>query len=145
VVLPALFLLPMIFSLFLLTPAYSDEMERSGSPDGAVVHIIEPQSNQVLDSPVKVVFGLRNMGVAPAGVYYPNTGHHHLLINKTVQDMGVPLPTGNSNVLHFGGGQTEAMVKLVPGKYTLQLLMGDSNHVPHEPPVQSKIITITVK
>ncbi len=137
--------LPVFLFYVMQFPVQSEEIERSESSENASAHIIEPQNNQVLSSPVKVVFGLRNMGVAPAGVYYPNTGHHHLLINKKVKNMSVPLPSGEPNVLHFGGGQTEAFIDLSPGKYTLQLLMGDLNHVPHNPPVQSEVISISVE
>jgi hypothetical protein len=84
------------------------------------------------------------MGVAPAGVQMENTGHHHLLIDTDPPaDPGVPLPT-TERILHFGKGQTEATITLPPGRHTLQLVLGDHSHVPHDPPVMSKKITITV-
>ncbi len=114
------------------------------APAGAAVYFIEPADGATVKSPVKVVFGLRNMGVAPAGVNQANTGHHHLLINSPDVDFTRPLPA-SEQVVHFGGGQTETEVKLKPGTHTLQLLLGDWKHQPHQPPVLSDKITITVK
>ena len=89
-------------------------------------------------------FGARNIGVAPAGVDRPNTGHHHLLVDVPVPErMDEPIPNDKHH-LHFGAGQTETILELPPGTHTLQLLMGDANHVPHDPPVMSKRITIHV-
>ena len=93
---------------------------------------------------IKVWFGARNIGVAPAGVSFRNTGHHHLLINTSLPPLDEPIPN-TKNHLHFGAGQTEAFIDLTPGTYTLQLLMGDADHVPHNPPVTSKKITIHVR
>jgi hypothetical protein len=84
------------------------------------------------------------MGVAPKGVAFENTGHHHLLIDTELPPAGQPIPS-DRNHLHYGAGETETMIELPPGKHTLQLLMGDENHVPHTPPVLSKKITITVR
>jgi hypothetical protein len=90
------------------------------------------------------VFGLRGMGVAPAGVEAPNTGHHHLLINVTEPPpVGLPLPA-TDQIRHFGAGQTEATIELPPGEYTFQLVLGDHLHIPHDPPIQSETITVTV-
>ena len=84
------------------------------------------------------------MGIAPAGVKFDNTGHHHLLIDTEAPgDLNAPLPASDK-IVHFGKGQTETTLTLPPGKHTLQLLLGDQNHVPHDPPVISKKITITV-
>jgi uncharacterized protein DUF4399 len=119
--------------------------ERTPSPAGAEAYIISPKDGATVSSPVTVVFGLKGMGVAPAGVKFENTGHHHLLIDADAPaDSSAPLPT-TDNVKHFGKGQTEASIELKPGKHTLQLLLGDQNHTPHNPPVLSKKITITVK
>jgi hypothetical protein len=88
--------------------------------------------------------GLRGMGVCPAGTDKPNCGHHHLLINTDLPPLDEPIPN-DKNHLHFGGGQTEArLIDLPPGTYTLQLILGDANHYPHNPPVYSEKITITV-
>jgi len=115
------------------------------APAGARVYIISPADGAVVSSPVTVKFGLSGMGVAPAGVDKPNTGHHHLLIDLDgVPPAGMPLPADDHHK-HFGGGQTETTVQLAPGQHTLQLIMGDQNHVPHEPPVMSDKITITVE
>jgi len=119
--------------------------ERTPAPAGAEVYIISPKDGATVSNPVTVVFGLKGMGVAPAGVKFENSGHHHLLIDADAPaDATQPLPT-TDNVRHFGKGQTETSVELKPGKHTLQLLLGDQNHTPHNPPVISKKITITVK
>ncbi|MGH8276607.1 MAG: DUF4399 domain-containing protein, partial [Steroidobacteraceae bacterium] len=96
-------------------------------------------------SPVRVQFGLKGMGIAPAGVKFENTGHHHLLIDTDAPaNPGAPLPASDK-IVHFGKGQTETTLTLTPGKHTLQLLLADQNHVPHEPRVISRKITITVE
>jgi hypothetical protein len=118
--------------------------ERTPSPPGAEVYIISPKNGATVHNPVLVQFGLKGMGVAPAGVKFDNTGHHHLLIDTDPPaDMSAPLPASDK-VVHFGKGQTETTLTLPPGKHTLQLLLADMSHVPHQPPVISKKITITV-
>lgn len=118
---------------------------RTPAPDGAAVYFIEPADGDVVKSPVTVRFGLKGMGVAPAGIDKANTGHHHLLIDlEDCPPLDQPLP-GDDNHRHFGGGQTETTIELSPGKHTLQLLLGDKNHIPHQPAVMSDKITITVK
>lgn len=116
-------------------------------PDGARVYIIAPADGATVTSPVRVVFGLSGMGVAPAGVDKPGTGHHHLLIDREVpsgEDLAYSLPS-DDNLRHYGGGQTEALVELAPGKHTLQLIMGDWSHVPGTSPLVSDRITINVQ
>lgn len=120
------------------------ELPRFEAPKDAKLYIIEPKDGAKLKSPVRVVFGLRGMGVAPAGVNLPDTGHHHLVIDAPLPDADMPVPA-TENYVHFGKGQTETSVELAPGKHTLQLILGDMNHIPHKPPVTSKKITITVK
>lgn len=118
--------------------------ERSPAPAGAEAYIISPKDGAKVSSPVVIQFGLKGMGVAPAGVKFDNTGHHHLLIDTDPPaDLNAPLPASDK-VVHFGKGQTETTLTLTPGKHTLQLLLGDYSHVPHNPPVISKKITITV-
>ena len=117
---------------------------RTPAPEGAKAYIISPANGAEVSSPVLVRFGLSGAGVAPAGVAMPKTGHHHLLVDGELPNMGLPFPTDATH-LHFGGGQTETSLTLTPGKHTLQLVLGDQNHVPHEPPVVSEKITITVK
>ncbi len=116
------------------------------SPPGAKVYIINLKDGAKVKSPLLVQFGLSGMGVAPAGVEKPNTGHHHLLIDTalTPEQMKGAIPADDKHK-HFGGGQTEAMVTLPKGKHTLQLVLGDWSHIPHVPPVMSKPITITVR
>jgi len=125
-------------------PVPAAALPRTASPPGAEAYIISPKDGATVKSPVVVQFGLKGMGVAPAGVKFDNTGHHHLLIDTDAPaDPGAPLPA-TDKIVHFGKGQTEASVPLSPGKHTLQLLLGDQNHVPHNPPVISRKITITV-
>ena len=108
------------------------------------VYFIEPVEGATVSSPVTVKFGLKNFGVAPAGVDVPNTGHHHLLVDAPLPDLKMPIAK-DANHIHFGGGQTETTIELAPGKHTLQLLMGNAMHIPHSTPVNSEVITITVK
>jgi hypothetical protein len=118
----------------------------TASPDNAYLYIGWPNDGEVLPAgqPFRVWFGLRHMGVAPKDVKFPNTGHHHLLIDVDLPPNDLEIPS-DRNHLHFGVGQTETMLELPPGKHTLQLLMGDDKHIPHNPPVYSKKITITVR
>jgi hypothetical protein len=117
---------------------------RTPSAPGAEVYIISPKNGATVHNPVRVVFGLKGMGIAPAGVRFENTGHHHLLIDTDAPaDMNAPLPA-TDKIVHFGKGQTETTLTLSPGKHTLQLLLADASHIPHNPPVMSKKITITV-
>jgi hypothetical protein len=129
----------------LLVPALGLAANRTPSPKGAECEILSPADGAVVKNPVRVVFGLKGMGIAPAGVAFENTGHHHLLIDTEVPaDLSQPLPA-TDNIKHFGKGQTETELTLTPGKHTLQLLLGDNLHVPHDPAVKSQKITITVK
>lgn len=122
------------------------------SPEGAAVYIVNLENGATVSSPVTVVFGLEGMGVAPAGVEQEKTGHHHLLLDRPplgegefgAEEFELALPA-DDNHLHFGGGQTEVTLDLEPGEHTLQLVLGDHNHVPHSPPVTSEVITITVE
>ena len=115
------------------------------SPQGARAYIISPVDGETVSTPVKIQFGLQGMGVAPAGTDREHTGHHHILINlDSLPDMTKPLPA-NDNVKHFGGGQTETTLTLEPGTHTLQLLLGNHLHIPHDIPVMSEKITITVE
>jgi hypothetical protein len=115
------------------------------APEGTQLYIISPKHGESLSGPVTVRFGLKGMGVAPAGIDKAKTGHHHLLINvDKLPAMDKPLPS-DENHRHFGGGQTEVTLDLPKGEHTLQLVLGDMNHVPFNPPVISEKITITVK
>lgn len=114
------------------------------APPDAKLYFVSPHDGSEITSPVTVRFGLSGMGVAPAGVEKEKTGHHHLIVDANLPDMDKPIPS-DANYRHFGGGQTEAVLELSPGKHTLQLLLGDFTHVPHSPPITSNQITITVK
>ena len=119
---------------------------QTAAPPNAAVYIISPKDGDAVTSPFKVQFGLSGMGVAPAGVDKPNTGHHHLIIDTTLSPAELKEPiASDAKHLHFGGGQTEAMVTLPPGQHTLQLVLGDWTHVPFNPPIMSPVITVTVK
>jgi hypothetical protein len=117
---------------------------RTPAPAEAKAYIIAPEDGAEVSSPVVVRFGLSGMGVAPAGTEKEMTGHHHLLIDTDLPALDVPIPS-DAQHRHFGGGQTEVSVELPPGEHTLQIILGDLAHVPHEPPVFSKKIKITVK
>ena len=120
--------------------------DRQPAPAGAEVYFIAPRNGAVVHGPVTVKFGLKGMGVAPAGVKFDNTGHHHLLVDTDLSDLKLdaPLPA-TDKVLHFGKGQTETTVTLAPGKHTLELLFADYQHMSFDPPLHSKKITITVQ
>ena len=119
-------------------------LPRSAAPASAEAYIQSPADGDQVSSPFIVRFGLRGMGVAPAGVSQDNTGHHHLLIDvDTLPPENLPLPA-TDQVVHFGAGQTETELDLPPGEHTLQLVLGDALHIPHSPPVRSERITITV-
>jgi hypothetical protein len=119
-------------------------LPRTAAPAGAEVYIQAPADGAEVRSPFVVRFGLRGMGVAPAAINVANTGHHHLLIDvDTLPPDGLPLPA-TDNIRHFGAGQTEVELSLPPGRHTLQLVLGDHLHIPHEPPVRSPKITIIV-
>lgn len=127
-----------------LTAVAVAQIKRTPSPKGAEVYIIAPKDGETVTSPVTVKFGLKGMGIAPAGIAFEGAGHHHLIIDAELPPADMPIPADATHV-HFGKGQTEASVELKPGKHTLQLLLGDQLHVPHDPVVASKKITITVK
>jgi len=117
------------------------------APEGAQVYIISPEDGARVNSPLTVVFGLKGMGVAPAGIEKEKTGHHHLLVNTPMlegEDLDFSIPA-DENHIHFGGGQTETTIELTPGTHTLQLLVGDENHVPHDPPIFSDVVRVTVE
>ena len=106
----------------------------------ASVYFISPKDGDTVASPFKVQFGLTGMGVAPAGVDKPNTGHHHLIIDTTLSPAELKEPiASDAKHLHFGGGQTETMVTLPPGQHTLQLVLGDWSHVPFDPPIMWRL------
>jgi len=114
------------------------------SPEGAHVYFIAPQDGQTVSNPVLIQFGLKGMGVAPAGINAPNTGHHHLLVNTPLPAAGQPIPTDEKH-LHFGLGQTETTLVLPTGQHELQILLGDHAHIPHQPMIASDPITIIVE
>jgi hypothetical protein len=119
-------------------------LPRKTAPSGARAYIVSPVDGARVTSPVRVVFGLKGAGVAPAGVDTADTGHHHLLIDTGLPDLDVPIPVDAQHV-HFGAGQTEADIELPPGTHTLQLLLGDHLHLPHDPPLMSDVVTIEVQ
>ncbi|WWR48386.1 DUF4399 domain-containing protein [Roseovarius sp. W115] len=126
--------------------------ERTAAPEGAEVYFIDLDDGATVSSPVKIKFGLSGMGVAPAGTEKENTGHHHILLNRPplgegpdgAEELEYGLPA-DENHIHFGGGQTEVSLDLPAGTHTLQLVLGDLNHVPHDPPITTDVISITVE
>jgi hypothetical protein len=117
---------------------------RQPAPAAAKVYFIEPKNGAEVTGPVTVKFGLTGMGVAPAGVEKKDTGHHHVLVNQKLDDPMSPIPADDKH-RHFGAGQTETVLTLPAGTHTLQMVLGDHNHIPHNPLVASEVITITVK
>ena len=116
---------------------------QTASPQGARAYFINLKNGQHVKSPVLVQFGLTGMGVAPAGSQNPNTGHHHLIIDADTPPAGMPIPMDEKH-RHFGGGQTEVSVQLAPGNHSLQMVLADGAHIPHNPPVTSEKISVTV-
>ncbi len=115
------------------------------APGNAQVYIIWPKDGQVIKGgKFWLRMGAKQVGIAPAGVKKPNTGHHHLLINTPIPPLDDEIPNNKAH-RHFGAGQSETMLDLPPGRYTLQLLVADQEHIPHNPPLTSRKITITVK
>ncbi|WP_407334220.1 DUF4399 domain-containing protein [Enterovibrio sp. 27052020O] len=137
----------LISSLWLVTALFLPSSLLAATPSAAdaEVFFIQPKDGETVPETFKVVFGLKGMDIAPAGDNQPNSGHHHLLIDvDSLVDFSLPLPA-NDNVKHFGGGQTETMLTLPKGKHTLQLLLADYLHIPHDTPVISQKITINVQ
>ncbi len=133
-----------LFATLLIATAHGDG-HVSPAPDDARLYLIEPANGATVAQTFTVKFGLSGMGVAPAGVDSPHTGHHHLLIDlDQLPDLNQPLPASD-NIRHFGKGQTETEVTLPAGKHTLQLLLGNHLHIPHNPPVISEKIEIIVQ
>jgi len=128
----------------MIVAAIAADLPRSPAPKDVELYIISPVDGETVSNPVTVRFGLRGMGIAPAGIAMENTGHHHLLIDAEPPPFNLPVPA-DANHVHFGKGQTEATVTLAPGRHRLQLLLADHLHVPHDPPVVSRPVTITVK
>ena len=118
-------------------------IELSPSPINASVYFISPNNEELLNGKVTVKFGLKNFGVAPAGIQIQNTGHHHLIIDAELPPFNMPIPADKNHV-HFGKGQTEVELELSKGEHTLQLLLGDFRHIPHDPPIYSKRIKIFI-
>ena len=133
-----------LVALSLAACGQESEMKRTPSPAGAKVFFIEPADGATVTNPVTVKFGIEGMEVAPAGTDKPNTGHHHVLIDTVLEDFESPIPADDMHK-HFGKGQTETQLELTPGEHSLQLLLGDQNHIPHDPVVESESITITVE
>jgi hypothetical protein len=142
--------LSLVLSFSAASVALAQDAGGAPSASGAKVYFISPKDGETVTSPVVVKFGLKGMGIAPAGVDFENTGHHHVLVDRDAVDAKSPMmkeymATDKPDLLHFGKGQSEAEIKLAPGKHTLQLVLGDTDHHPHNPPVYSERITITVK
>jgi len=128
-----------------LVAATAFAADRMAAPAGAEVYFIAPQNGAKLHSPVTIKFGLKGMGIAPAGIKFDNTGHHHLLVDTDVSELKLDAPMpATDKIVHFGKGQTETTLTLTPGKHTLQLVFADYLHQSFDPPLTSKKITITV-
>lgn len=126
------------------TPTAVATVPRTASPAGARVFFISPSDGDTVSNPVRVEFGIEGMDVVRAGDQQPNSGHHHLLIDTELPDPAMPIPATEQHI-HFGDGSTSTEITLPAGKHTLQMLLGDYQHFPHDPPVVSDPITITVE
>ena len=125
-------------------PAEPVPLPRTSAPVTAMVFFVSPADRDTVTNPIRVEFGLDNMAVVPAGTEAPNSGHHHLLVDTVLPDFGQPIPADEQHI-HFGDGSTSTELTLEPGEHTLQLLLADHLHIPHDPPVMSERITITVE
>jgi len=132
----------LVFGFLLVS--WMNAANAANAADDAALYFISPEDGDRVTSPVTVRFGLTSFGVAPAGIEKANTGHHHLLIDTDLPKLDSPVPSDDHH-RHFGGGQTETTIELAPGEHTLQLLLGDYAHIPHNPPLISRRITITVE
>jgi hypothetical protein len=134
------------FACLLATAPALVAAQGTPAPEGAEVYFIDLADGATVTSPLLVRFGARGVGIAPAGVERDGTGHHHLIVNESIEgeELTQPIPADDNHV-HFGGGQTEVEIELPPGTHTLQLVMGDWSHVPHDPPIVSERITVTVE
>jgi hypothetical protein len=129
-----------------LLTTFAVAADRVAAPAGAEVYFISPHNGAKVHNPVTVQFGLKGMGIAPAGIKFDNTGHHHLLVDTDVSELKLDAPVpATDKILHFGKGQTETTLTLTPGKHTLQLVFADSLHQAFDPVLKSKKITITVE
>jgi hypothetical protein len=129
-----------------LVAATAFAADRMSAPAGAEVYFIAPQNGAKVHSPVTIKFGLKGMGIAPAGIKFDNTGHHHLLVDTDVSELKLDAPMpATDKIVHFGKGQTETTLTLTPGKHTLQLIFADYLHQSFDPPLTSKKITVTVE
>ena len=129
------------------TPAAAEQpaaLPRTAAPEGANVFFITPADGDTVSSPVTVEFGIEGMSVVAAGVNEAHSGHHHLIVDADLPNMGMPIPADN-NYIHFGDASTSTSLELAPGEHTLRLLLGDHLHIPHDPPVMSESITIVVE
>ena len=135
-----------VLLLSLSIAAAATAQAETAAPPNAVVYFINLKDGDTVTSPVTIRFGLSGMGIAPAGTQAPDTGHHHLLIDTTLEgealNEAIPM---DEHHLHFGKGQTEATVTLPKGTHTLQLVLGDWSHIPHKEPVMSERITVNVE
>jgi hypothetical protein len=119
-------------------------MPRTASPEGASVFFISPADGDTVTNPVGIEFGIEGMNVVKAGDNQPDSGHHHLLIDTDLPDFGLPIPADEHHI-HFGDGSTSTEITLEPGTHTLRMILGDHLHIPHDSPIMSDPITITVK
>lgn len=125
-------------------PDQQEAATQAPSADNPRVYIESPANGATVSSPVIVKFGIDDFELAPAGTFEPGTGHHHLLIDTELPALDQPIPS-DGNHLHFGKAQAETSLELAPGTHTLQLVLGDGAHVPHDTALISERITITVE
>lgn len=125
-------------------PASPPSIKRAVSPTGSKVYFISPKNDEIVSNPVSLEFGSEGVEIVPSGQDQPATGHHHIIIDAELPNMNIPIPA-DDNYVHFGDGSSSTQITLEPGVHTLQLLLGDFLHIPHDPPLYSEKITVTVE
>lgn len=125
-------------------PTSPPSIKRAVSPAGSKIYFITPKNDEVVSNPVSLEFGSEGVEIVPSGQDKPATGHHHIIIDAELPNMNVPIPA-DDNYVHFGDGRSSTQLTLEPGVHTLQLLLGDFLHIPHDPPLYSEKITVTVE
>lgn len=127
-------------SMFIDAP----KIQKKLAPSNAKVFFLKPSASETISGPVKVEFGVDNIEIVPSGQDTPLSGHHHIIINADLPNMDLPIPA-DENYVHFGDGSSKTTLNLEKGEHTLQLILGDYLHIPHDPPIYSEKITIIVE
>ncbi|MHB1296931.1 MAG: DUF4399 domain-containing protein [Gemmatimonadaceae bacterium] len=143
----------MLGAALLLVPTVGEAQAATGGAASLAadtvpsVHFRSPRDGATVPRTFEVAFGLRNFGVAPAGVKLSRTGHFHILIDVPEPESDKIVPADSLH-RHYGAGQIETMLTLSPGRHTLQLVLADHEHrvIMHDgKPLMSEKIRVTVR